>query len=193
LIKTTKKYHVSFMPLKLSETLKDQLPAWLHPGAPPKTYHKGKNRCLEQTHKIKSVQDLRDITMRLTNQRMHQPRAPCPCDKCTEDQLAGCQNPHKCAQTAKNILDNLLPKFNPNTTPRKDNLTLMHRRLEKNARARTQPQGEVLFDPTITARDNLSDCFHIFTLPSRPLQIPAYRLRIPAVNRQMNNEALTIF
>ncbi|KAG1829528.1 hypothetical protein DFJ58DRAFT_611657, partial [Suillus subalutaceus] len=118
---------------------------------------------------------------------------PCPCDECTEDRLAGCQNPHKCAQTAKDILDNLLPKFNPNTTPRKDNLTLTHRRLEKNARARKQPQGEVLFDPAITARDNLSDCFRIFTLPSRSLQIPAYRLRIPAANRQTTNEVLTIF
>ncbi|KAG2087608.1 uncharacterized protein F5147DRAFT_588031 [Suillus discolor] len=46
MLKITRKHHVSFAPLKISENLKDQLPAWLHMGAPPRTYHKTKNNCL---------------------------------------------------------------------------------------------------------------------------------------------------
>ncbi|KAG1763080.1 hypothetical protein EDD22DRAFT_777569, partial [Suillus occidentalis] len=63
---------------------------------------------------------------------------------------------------AKRILDNLTPLFNPNTTPKKDNLTLTHRRTEKNRRLRSQQNGEIIFDPTVTAKTHITECFHIF-------------------------------
>ncbi|KAG1797201.1 hypothetical protein EV424DRAFT_1299833, partial [Suillus variegatus] len=162
MLKTAKKHHVSFAPLKISENLKDQLPAWLHMGAPPRTYHKTKNNCLRQTHQVTSVKHLRNTAERITNQISHQPQATCTCTDCINDRLAGCKNPHQCAKTAQHILDSLLPKYNPNTTPKKDHLTLTHRRLEKNAQARTQPQGEILFNPSITIWNSLTDCFRIF-------------------------------
>ncbi|KAG2087607.1 uncharacterized protein F5147DRAFT_588027, partial [Suillus discolor] len=113
----------------------------------------------------------------------HQPQATCTCTDCINDRLVGCKNPHQCAKTAQHILDSLLPKYNPNTTPKKDHLTLTHRHLEKNTQARTQPQGEILFNPSITIRNSLTDCFRIFVDSSRPIEIPAYRLCVPLNGR----------
>ncbi|KAG0691829.1 hypothetical protein DFH29DRAFT_818833 [Suillus ampliporus] len=115
LIKTARKHNVSFAPLKLSERLKNQMPAWYHLGAPPKMYHRTKDKCLKDTHNVKSVKDLREIAEQLTNTNTHHNTAKCTCYACIENRLAGCKNPDKCAHTAKKILDNLNPTFNPNT------------------------------------------------------------------------------
>ncbi|KAG2063308.1 hypothetical protein BDR04DRAFT_1038333 [Suillus decipiens] len=138
MLKTARKHNVSFAPIKLSARLKAQMPAWSHLGAPPKTYHRTKNECLHSTHKAESVKDLRKMTMRLTNHSTHRAKANCVCNECVDNRQLGCKNPDKCARTAKRILDNLNPMFNLNTSPRKDGLTLTHRRLEKNTQMRTR-------------------------------------------------------
>ncbi|KAG1747279.1 hypothetical protein EDD22DRAFT_761991, partial [Suillus occidentalis] len=162
MLKTIRTNNVSFAPNKLSVQLKSQMPAWCHLGAPPKTYHKTKDKCLHSIHKVESVKDLREMTARLTNHDRHNTTATCTCNECVEDRLIGCNNPDKCAQTAQHILDNLNPLFNPNTSPKKDGLTLTHRRLEKNSQMRTRQRGEILFDPSITSKNHLSECFRIF-------------------------------
>ncbi|KAG2029995.1 hypothetical protein BDR03DRAFT_815206, partial [Suillus americanus] len=96
------------------------------------------------------------------HQNTHQKQDTCLCNDCVEDQLKGCRNPHKCTTTAESILCNLLPKYNPYSSPRKDDLTLTHRRLGKNAHARKQPRQEATFNPSITIKNNLSDGFRIF-------------------------------
>ncbi|KAG1848391.1 hypothetical protein C8R48DRAFT_564050, partial [Suillus tomentosus] len=179
LLKTAKKHNVSFALIKLSEELKNQLPAWHHLGAPPRTYHKTKDRCLQSTHNAKTVRDLREIARRLTGNNAHENTATCVCHGCIENRLAGCKDPDKCARTASRILDSLNPTFNPNTSPRKDNLTLTHRRIEKNARMRKQRNGEITFDPSVTSKKHISEGLRIFTKPDRTIQIPAYRLRPP--------------
>ncbi|KAG2068442.1 hypothetical protein BDR04DRAFT_1024560, partial [Suillus decipiens] len=65
--------------------------------------------------------------------------------------------------------------------------------LEKNSQAHTQTQGELIFNPSVTIRNSLTDCFCIFIDPSRPIQIPAYRLHVPLNSRQTNDKTLTIF
>ncbi|KAG2752633.1 hypothetical protein P692DRAFT_20724948, partial [Suillus brevipes Sb2] len=162
MLKSIRKHNISFAPLKLSENLKNQMPAWCHLGAPPNTYHKIKDKCLKQTHNIISVKDLRDAATRLTNPVTHSAKATCLCNACIDNRLAGCKNPDKCARAAKRILDNLTPTFNPNTSPKKDDLTLTHRRIEKNRRMKQQKNGEILFDPTVTAKTHISECFRIF-------------------------------
>ncbi|KAG2037879.1 hypothetical protein BDR03DRAFT_806265, partial [Suillus americanus] len=162
MLKAMKTNNVSFAPNKLSAQLKSQMPAWCHLGAPPKTYHRTRDKCLRSIHKVESVKDLRDMTTRLTNQGTHDATSTCACNECVEDRLMGCTNPNKCAKTAHHILDNLNPLFNPNTSPKKDGLTLTHRRLEKNSQMRTRQRGEILFDPSITSKNHLSECFRIF-------------------------------
>jgi hypothetical protein len=138
LLKTARKHNVSFAPIKLSEELKNQLPTWYHLGTPPGTYHKTKDKCLQNIHKAKTVRDLHEIARQLTSNNTHENTAKCACHACIENRLAGCKNPNKCAQTTKQITDNLSPTFNSNTSPKKDNLTLTHRRMEKNAHMRKQ-------------------------------------------------------
>ncbi|KAG1728985.1 uncharacterized protein EDB91DRAFT_1060253 [Suillus paluster] len=152
MLKMAQKHKISFAPLKLSKNLKSQLPAWLHLGAPPKTYHKMKDACLHQTHKIESVKDMKSLISRLSKRRTHYAKKDCTCQECNTDRLTGCTNPHKCTKTVRDILKRLLPKFNTITPLKKDDLTLTHRQLEKNSRAKQQQQGEILFDPSITAK-----------------------------------------
>ncbi|KAG1758456.1 hypothetical protein EDD22DRAFT_783911, partial [Suillus occidentalis] len=153
---------MNFTPIKLAPHLKDQLPAWLHMGVPPRTYNKSRDTCLQNNHKIKSIKDLRSISNRLTNNTDHHKRSNCTCEHCKQDRYAGCINPNKCATIASKIIANLRPKFNPTITPPKDDLTLTHRRKEKNERAHRSRTGDITFDPTITENTTLGDCFRIF-------------------------------
>ncbi|KAG2750377.1 hypothetical protein P692DRAFT_201711540 [Suillus brevipes Sb2] len=176
MLKTIRKHNVTFIPLTISRGLKEQLPAWLHIGALPKTYHKNKDSCLQQVHNVNTIKHMHELTRRLTERNTHNPHATCACQDCEEDKQTGCNNPHKCATTAKNTLDKIHPKYNLNTSSKKDDLTLTHRRLEKNTQARKQPQTEVTFNPSITIKKDLSEGFSIFVDPMRPIPIPAYRL-----------------
>ncbi|KAG1722168.1 uncharacterized protein EDB91DRAFT_1064017, partial [Suillus paluster] len=144
-------------------------------------------------HKVESIKDIRSTSVRLLERRQHRTHHNCTCTESSNDRTAGCKNLHKCTTTARKILDNLLPKFNPNTSPKKDDLTLTHQRLEKNAQAMRQQQGEILFNPSVTEKNNLSECFHIFVDPEREIQLPAYRLKIPAMRRLMNNNKVVIY
>lgn len=101
MLSSAHKHNVSFAPLKLSHQLKNQMPAWLHLGAPPKTYHKLRNECLQTTHKVKSVKNLKEAAERLTHRETHHTTAACLCNECLEDRLKGCKNPDMCARTAQ--------------------------------------------------------------------------------------------
>ncbi|KAG2738108.1 hypothetical protein P692DRAFT_201661577, partial [Suillus brevipes Sb2] len=165
LLKTAKTHNVSFAPIKLSKELKTQLPAWWHLGAAPRTYNKAKNQCLQKTHSISTIKDLMKTSQRLhrsNDGEQHSNRKNCACSTCKIDRRNGCQNPHKCAQIAQSILQKISPKFDPSTTPVKDNLTLTHRRKEKNQRALTNRRDEIIFDPTVTTKNTLAECFRIF-------------------------------
>ncbi|KAG2124642.1 uncharacterized protein EDB93DRAFT_1098407, partial [Suillus bovinus] len=168
ILKTAKKLNISFAPIKLSKELKKSLPSWCHPGAPKNTYHKSKNKCLIDTHKSDNIKHLLKIRKRLTRiseNGQHFPRKTCPCTACNKDREEGCNNPHTCAQYANEILFKIAPKFNTKTKPKKDGLSLTHRRKEKNYQTHQRRQGEILFDPTVTIRSSLSECFRIFLDP----------------------------
>ncbi|KAH7906850.1 hypothetical protein BJ138DRAFT_1015552, partial [Hygrophoropsis aurantiaca] len=128
LLKTAKNFNVSIAPLKLSTNLKKQMPAWAHLGAPPKTYHKTKDKCLKSTHNATKIADLINISARLNLNTLHRQSPFCDCGICNMDRTKGCIDPNKCATRAKLILKNLTPKFNVTHSPPEDNLTLTHRR-----------------------------------------------------------------
>ncbi|KAG1793440.1 uncharacterized protein HD556DRAFT_1237847, partial [Suillus plorans] len=161
LLKTAKKHCVSFAPIKMHTNLKLLLPAWDHMGAPPKTYNKKKDACLRTVHRIRTVNDLFSLTTRLRTNGPHQARRNCACNPCKNDLVSGCPNPHKCASAAQNILQKLPSKYDYSYSPQRDNLTLTHRRKEKNTRAILSQRGEVTFDPSVTEND-LSACMRIF-------------------------------
>ncbi|KAG1879326.1 hypothetical protein C8R48DRAFT_570982, partial [Suillus tomentosus] len=165
MLKTAKKFNLSFAPQKLSNNLKLQLPTWFHLGAPPKTYNKSKDKCLQMNHETNTIKDLLMTSKRIctnTTTPKHSPRKNCTCQACKTDRNNGCLNPHKCATSANTILNKLSPKLNPLTESNKDDLTLTHHRKEKNNQTFITMKGEITFDPSLTIRTCLSDCFRIF-------------------------------
>ncbi|KAG1844406.1 hypothetical protein C8R48DRAFT_617993, partial [Suillus tomentosus] len=196
LLKTAKKYNINFAPIKISKDLKKNLPAWSHIGTPTNAYHKAKTKCLNETHKSTKIKNLIKIRKRLTHindEDRHFPRKNCPCSACQKDRRIGCKDPHKCAQTANEILFRIAPKFNTKAKPKKDGLSLTRRRKEKNHQAHKSRQGEILFDPTTTIRSNLKDCFRIFSNPEHNSLTPAHRLQAPARGLNLLQDHITIF
>ncbi|KAG2741207.1 hypothetical protein P692DRAFT_201656225, partial [Suillus brevipes Sb2] len=197
LLKTAKQFNISFAPIKISKDIKKQLPTWCHIGAPKKTYHKSKDKCLQGSHKSQTIKNMLKICKRLTDIRNssqpHFPRKDCPCPPCKKDRINGCLNPHKCAATAREILSKITPKFDTRTKPKRDELSLTHRRKEKNIQAHERRRGEILFDPTVTIRTSLKDCFRIFVDPNNNSPTPAHRPPNPTRGLNLMEEKITIF
>ncbi|KAH7904523.1 hypothetical protein BJ138DRAFT_968443, partial [Hygrophoropsis aurantiaca] len=166
ILKTAKRYNMTFAPTNLSKDLKMELPSWFHLGTPSKTFHKSRDECLKTNHPSEKISNLMQIANRLdqtqNHQSSHSRRKNCKCNDCKTDRNNGCLNPNKCATNALKIIDSINPKLNPTKNPRNDNLTLTHRRKEKNQQAIKTGIGEILFDPTLTTRSSLGDCFRIF-------------------------------
>ncbi|KAG2738873.1 hypothetical protein P692DRAFT_201650721, partial [Suillus brevipes Sb2] len=165
IIKTARKHNIAFAPIKMAKNIKKQLPAWDNLGAPQRTYHKTKNKCLQETHNAQTIKNLIKSSKRLTRTNEvphHIPRKNCICKDCRKDRTKGCKNPQACAQTANEILSKIAPKFNTKSKPKKDGLSLTHHRKEKNHQAHAQKTGEILFDPTVTIRSNITEGFRIF-------------------------------
>jgi ribonuclease HI len=180
LLQSAKKYHLTFAPRKLSKTLKRQMPAWFHIGVPPNLYHKKKTECLQQRHKAIYMKDLKRVCKRLNNANSrHLPNQNCLCRRCRQDRARGCTNPHKCAQHAKDITGLSDDLYNMYKHPKKDGLTLTHRRKEKNQNAIIENGEEITFDPTVTARGSLDECFRVLHKNQQlPLE-PAHRISNP--------------
>jgi ribonuclease HI len=181
LLQTAKKHNLTFAPRKLSKALKRQMPAWFHIGVPPKLYHKNKTECLRTRHRAIYVKDLLKICKRLNNvNSKHTPYPECRCKDCRQDRTRGCPNPHKCAQHAKSITGLSDELYNVYDHSKKDGLTLTHRRKEKNQKATIENGEEIIFDPTITARGSLDECFRVLQKNKQTTIIePSYRIRNP--------------
>jgi hypothetical protein len=78
-----------------------------------------------------------------------------------------------CAEEAKKIIDLIPPKLNPMYQGHQHgNLSLTKTRKEHNITARAT-NDTILFDPTITSKKNLAECFRIFTDPNKISNKPA--------------------
>ena len=116
------------------------------------------------------------ISARLRNQywtQRHFALPNCPCVDCTNDRSLHCSNPHRCASEALERLHKIYPKLNPlRLGDPHDNLSLTRHRKALNKLAHAE-RGEILFDPSITCKDSLAECFRVFTDPKRLSSIPA--------------------
>jgi ribonuclease HI len=180
MLRIAKKYNTNLAPLRLSAHLHAQLPAWYHLAANQKPMTNATARCLLYTHDVTRVADLVRVSERNRNPN-REPEAPhlqirfCYCRDCSRDRELGCQNPHACAVEAQSRIDLIVPKLNP-FSPGYDHgdLTLTDRRKQWNVSAKAQ-NADVLFDPSITCKTDISDCFRIFTDPTRISNLPARR------------------
>ena len=73
-------------------------------------------------------------------------------------------------------MNDIAPKYNPLMLEHHDGkLSLTPNRKAKNREARRKEEGEVTFDPTITCKDRIAECFRVFTDPTKLSRNPASR------------------
>ena len=187
MLKIAKKHHAHLAPIRISPSLRSQLPAWYHPAAEMGPLTSTAAKCLLKKHAVSTVADLISTSARLREPRPHLPHidnALCPCTDCDRDRTLGCRNPHTCATTALSRIHLITPKYNPlEIGDTHDNLSLTPSRKLRNQEARTA-DGEIRFDPTITTKSNLADCFRIFTDPKKITNIPARRFYTRGINHR---------
>ena len=176
-----KELNVNLEALKLSDSLKEKLPAWYHLGTNKQltslNNHK-QSKCLRENHAVKTVGDLMQNIKRGKDnspQHIHRDRVNCACNYCKYDRsIYKCQAPNKCFKMAELLLQQLQPKWAPDNKPPIDNLTHTASRRQANSKAREE-NGRVVFNPSITTDDDLSHNFRIFTDPNSKCCDPAYR------------------
>ena len=189
MLEAAKKHNVNFMTIKLSQELKKQLPAWFQIEADHWAINNKPAKCLLQKHRVRTIADLMKISARIrenTNQPGHRPTNYCNCPACVEDHRKDCTHPHDCAKEALARINKTTPKLNPlHIGNRPDNLSLTKRRKEQNQTAKKE-NGSITFDPSITTKDDLSECFRVFTDPQRKTRHPAQRLQNNRADQRHN-------
>ena len=178
MIKVANKYGTNLAAIRLSPEIRSKLPAWYHPFAEHYPMTNAAARCLLKRHKISTVAELvkqaRKVQAHHQN-RDHTPNRNCACRDCAQERAEGCQNPHACATEALTRIHELAPKYNPlQIGEQHDNLSLTNRRKNNNTTARKNNK-EITFDPSITCKDSVAECFRIFMNPARLSPIPARR------------------
>jgi hypothetical protein len=194
MLKTGKKYNLTFSAIRLSPQLKENLPAWYHPGTETHHTNARTTKCLIDVHEALAIADLIKISSRLRTPphlRPHLPSAWCNCPDCVRDRINRCKDPHKCASEAQNKINALFPKYNPLILDeRHGDLSLTTSRKRKNLQARYQNEL-ITFDPSITTKNDLTKCFRIFTNPNVPSKQPAKRRIDPGAN--LRHQTVSVF
>ena len=178
MLRIAKKYNTNLAAIRLSPGIRTTLPAWYHPGVVDTRPVTNVNAlCLLKNHATKTVADLIKLANKTMSRRRnaaHSPDQACICIECVHDRQGGCKNPHACALEATARLKDIAPKYNPLAIEHHDNLSLTPNRKARNGDARTEGSS-VLFDPTITCKDGIEECFRVFTDPERLSMNPASR------------------
>ena len=194
MLRAAKTYNVNFAAIRLSTHLKTQLPAWYHLGSEKRPITNNASKCLIHKHETKTIADLLRSSARIRNPTRNDPHRPsnfCRCRDCQNDQENLCWTPHECANEAHTRIQKIFPKLNPLLRDeRHGNLSLTPTRKLWNRIAR-ETNGEITFDPTITSKENLSECFRVFADPERISKYPAQRHISEGANQR--HEEIEIF
>jgi hypothetical protein len=179
--------------VKMSDEMKRQFPAWNHLGAQSWTYNTKFDRCLKTVHRARIYGDLVDMAKLANPSEGHRTDEECRCEKCDLHRQEGCLDPVKCAVRARRILSKIPGKYAISEGPPNDGLSLTHHRTERNGRNEHRRTVGVTFDPTITVKDSLSECFRTFVNKERLSQEPAHRLLRPAAGLDVAEEHVTVY
>ena len=178
MLKAAYKHNVAFAPINISHDLRERLPTWQHLGIEKQAPRNPRTKCLVKNHKSKRVKDLLNLTDRLKGTQLGEPHVPvfsCQCTDCDTDRKSGCENPQRCAIEAQRRLERITPKLNPIRPQNQDALSLTNRRRERNQLAAEDNEQGIIFDPSVTEKKDLTECFRVFTDPSKIKNIPATR------------------
>ena len=180
MMKTGQKFGVSFEALKLSDLVKEQLPAWYHLCTGQHMVslnNQSASKCLRDNHLVKTVGQLIQHTKRERDPSAprHSNRANYACNYCKHDrQYFNCATPNKCSLMARRLLDQLQPKWHPFNVPPIDGLTHTLNRILANITAHAS-KGTFIFNPSVTSNDGLSHNFRVFTELDAKCVDPGYR------------------
>ena len=178
MLKIAQKYNVNFAAIRLDAHLKAQLPAWYHLGSEPRPINNNAAKCLIHKHKTRTIADLIRASARLRTpdrDNPHHPSIYCRCRDCCNDRDNFCWTPHECAKEALTRINLIFPKLNPLLRDaHHGNLSLTPARKFRNRTAQENNES-TLFDPSITSKDSLAECFRVFTDPGRISRNPAQR------------------
>jgi ribonuclease HI len=198
MIKAAKKHNAAFAPINISKTLREKLPAWQHIGKEKSAPQNQQSRCLVNNHKSLRVKDMMRITDRLQGTYQggnHQPVFSCQCEDCTTDRDNGCVNPQRCTIEARKRIERITPKLNPTRPGNLDSLTRTRRREERNQRETEENEESdqgITFNPSVTEKADLTDCFRIFIDPDKITNVPAVR-QPPPRGIAINDEEITTY
>jgi len=164
MLKTAWKYKVNLAAIRMTPYLLAQLPAWYHFSAEQKSLNNASAKCLQQKHNITKVADLIRTSAclhHLAQFPTHQKNKNCACQECATNRTLGCKNPHKCTKEALARVHLIPPKHDPTKQEPLDSMSLTRTWKLINKRAR-QENGEITFNPSITCKENLAECFRVF-------------------------------
>ncbi|KAH8982373.1 hypothetical protein EDB92DRAFT_1769350, partial [Lactarius akahatsu] len=194
MLKAAKKYGACLAAIRLSSTVRASLPAWYHLKSKLRPLNNRQSKCLLRKHNVKTVTDLVKISARIC---LRSPTTPhtvsprCACEDCILDRINGCNHPHECVEEALTRVHNIIPRLNPiNLGDPHDNLSLTRHRKRQNATAREKNE-EILFDPSITCKNDLTECFRVFTKPELVSSVPARRTYTIGLN--LRHHKITIY
>ena len=194
MLKAARKHNTNLAAIRISVNLQSQLPAWYHLASDKSPLNTAPSKCLLMHHNASTVSDLLRISSRLRNHgwtQRHFALPNCPCADCSHDRSLCCSNPHHCASEALERLHKIYPKLNPlRLGDPHDNLSLTRHRKAQNMQARAE-RGEILFDPSITCKDTLAECFRVFADPKRLTSTPAQRYYTPGV--RLHARTITVY
>ena len=197
MLKTANKHNLAFAPINISQDLRKRLPAWQHLGIERQVPKNPRSKCLAKNHQSRRVKNMLEVTERLQGEYrggLHVPVYLCHCNDCEKDRGNGCENPQRCAIEAKKRLERITPKLDPMRLPINDGLSLTSRRKERNKAASDDADDDqgIIFDPSVTEKSDLSDCFRIFVDPTKITNIPATRQPNPR-GIVFDDEEITIY
>ncbi|KAK0452738.1 uncharacterized protein EV420DRAFT_1223420, partial [Desarmillaria tabescens] len=148
-----------------SQEVHRQIPIWHHIGFKEKTqkrYGSKAYKCLAMNHRVETAGEAADATKCLSDMT-HTSQKNCKCDSCRRDRMErGCENPHKCAVAAKNVLDKLVEKWDPRR-PNVDNEKGLSPADKEHNLEESENNGVIRFDPGMDNEDSLTDGIRIFT------------------------------
>ncbi|KAJ7351635.1 hypothetical protein DFH08DRAFT_694783 [Mycena albidolilacea] len=114
MLKTARKFKLTFNALALSKNIKEELPIFFHMGGNRDMGRRNNSKCaqcLRDCHSVRSTGDVLATVER--NYQRHNRRRNCACQPCREDRLRGCIAPYLCLEEAIKMLDCLYEKWDP--------------------------------------------------------------------------------
>ncbi|KAK0429537.1 hypothetical protein EV421DRAFT_1723157, partial [Armillaria borealis] len=163
-----------------------QIPIWHHTGVKTKKqkrYGSKICKCLMNSHNVETAGEAMDVERQLHSTE-HKSRQDCKCAECRDDhQQRGCDNPHRCALMARDLLNNLMEKWDPRRPDQNDGLHLTPDDRLQNQSA-WEDNNMIRFDPGIDNENTLTEGIQIFTSGWDICPKPALRAELGAEGNQ---------